>query len=38
MKYVGYPGTIIGKILIFEKEINENRKINLIFVNEKLGF
>jgi len=38
MKSVGYPGTTIGKYLIFEKETNEKRKINLIFVNEKLGF
>lgn len=38
MKNIGYPGTNIGKYLIFEREINENRKINLIFVNEKLGF
>jgi predicted CoA-binding protein len=38
MKSLGYPGTTIGKILIFEREINENRKITLIFVNEKLGF
>jgi len=38
MKSIGYPGTTIGKILIFEREINENRKITLIFVNEKLGF
>ena len=38
MKSIGYPGTTIGKYLIFEREINENRKINLIFVNEKLGF
>ena len=38
MKSIGYPGTTIGKILIFEREINETRKINLIFVNEKLGF
>ena len=38
MKSIGYSGTTIGKILIFEREINENRKINLIFVNEKLGF
>ena len=37
MKYVGYPGTI-EKILIFEREINENRKINLIFLNERLDF
>lgn len=38
MKSLGYQGTTIGKYLIFEREINENRKINLIFVNEKLGF
>lgn len=38
MKSVGYSGTTIGKYLIFEREINENRKITLIFVNEKLGF
>jgi len=38
MKNIGYQGTTIGKYLIFEREINENRKINLIFVNEKLGF
>lgn len=38
MKNIGYQGTTIGKYLIFEREINENRKIYLIFVNEKLGF
>ncbi len=38
MKSVGYPGTTIGKYLIFERETNENRTIYLIFVNEKLGF
>jgi L-lactate utilization protein LutC len=38
MKSIGYGGTTIGKYLIFEREINQNRKINLIFVNEKLGF
>ena len=38
MKSVGYAGTTIVKYLIFEREINDNRKINLIFVNEKLGF
>lgn len=37
MKSVGYPGSAIGKILIFEKEIMP-RKLTLIFVNEKLGF
>lgn len=38
MKSIGYPGTTLGKTLIFEREINENRKVTLIFVNEKLGF
>ncbi|MFZ3383005.1 MAG: lactate utilization protein [Candidatus Methanoperedens sp.] len=38
MKSIGYPGTNIGKYLIFERETLPNRKINLIFVNEKLGF
>lgn len=38
MKSVGYPGSTIGKILLFEREINPSRKITLIFVNEKLGF
>lgn len=38
MKSVGYPGTTIGKYLVFEREINEHRKVTLIFVNEKLGF
>lgn len=37
MKEVGYPGSAIGKILLFEREIME-RKIHLILVNEKLGF
>lgn len=37
MKSVGYPGSTIGKILLFEREILP-RKITLIFVNEKLGF
>lgn len=38
MKDIGYPGSTIGKLLIFEREIMPNRKITLIFVNEKLGF
>lgn len=38
MKNAGYPGSTIGKILLFEREIMPNRKITLIFVNEKLGF
>jgi L-lactate utilization protein LutC len=38
MKSIGYAGSTLGKFLLFEKEILENRKITLIFVNEKLGF
>jgi L-lactate utilization protein LutB len=38
MKSLGYAGSTLGKFLLFEKEINPNRKITLIFVNEKLGF
>ncbi|MFA7319341.1 MAG: lactate utilization protein [Parcubacteria group bacterium] len=37
MKSVGYPGSVIGKILILEKEYVPGR-IKLIFVKEKLGF
>lgn len=37
MKSIGYQGSAIGKILIFEREIMQ-RKITLIFVNEMLGF
>jgi hypothetical protein len=36
MKSMGFPGSYIGKILIFEKEARRN--INLIFVNQQLGF
>ncbi len=38
MKSIGYSGSTIGKILLFEKEILPNRNMKLIFVNEKLGF
>ncbi len=38
MKILGYPGSTIGKLLIFEQEVMPNRIITLIFVNEKLGF
>ncbi|HEY9206604.1 MAG TPA: lactate utilization protein [Candidatus Methanoperedens sp.] len=38
MKSIGYAGSTLGKFLLFEKEIVPNRKITLIFVNEKLGF
>lgn len=38
MKGTGAPGSVIGKVLIYEREINPARKINIILVNEKLGF
>lgn len=38
MKSTGAPGSAIGRWLIFEREIIPSRKINLIFVNQKLGF
>ncbi len=38
MKSIGYAGSALGKFLLFEQEINPNRKMTLIFVNEKLGF
>ncbi len=38
MKRQGYSGSTIGKLLIFEREINPARKLTLILVNEKLGF
>jgi len=38
MKSLGYSGSTLGKILILERETVPNRKVTLIFVNEKLGF
>lgn len=38
MKTFGYPGSVIGKVLIFEREINPARKITIVLVNEKLGY
>jgi len=37
MKGLGYPGSFIGKIMIFERQA-PGRNINLIFVDEVLGF
>jgi L-lactate utilization protein LutC len=37
MKGIGYPGSFIGKILIFERK-GPVGTVNLIFVNERLGF
>jgi len=36
MKSLGYQGSYIGKILIFERETRRN--INLIFINKNIGF
>jgi hypothetical protein len=36
MKSLGFPGTILTKILIYEKE--RRRNVHIILVNEKLGF
>ena len=38
MQTAGYPGSTIGRVLVFEKEIMPNRHITMILVNEKLGF
>lgn len=38
MKKAGAKGSSIGKILIFERENVDYRKVTLLFVNEKLGF
>jgi L-lactate utilization protein LutB len=38
MKSMGYPGSNISKLLIFQKEIIPDREITMLLVNEKLGF
>ena len=38
MRSLGYSGSMIGKVLIFERERVPGRKIGMILVNEKLGF
>ena len=38
MKSLGFPGSNISKLLVFQKEVNPGRKITLLLVNEKLGF
>lgn len=38
MKNLGMGGSIIGKILIIEKETIRKSGVTLLFVNEKLGF
>jgi L-lactate utilization protein LutC len=37
MKSFGYPGSMIGKILILERERVPGRNLSMILVNEKLG-
>jgi hypothetical protein len=37
-KSLGNPGSTIGKILVFEREINPARQLTLVLVNEVLGF
>ncbi len=39
MKTQGFPGSIIGKILILEREVPQlGRNLTMILVNQKLGF
>ncbi len=38
MQSVGYPGSTIGRVLVFEREIMPNRHLTMILVKEKLGF
>ena len=37
MKSLGYPGSMIGKLLILERERMPGRSLTMILVNEKLG-
>lgn len=37
MKSLGYPGTTLSRILIFEREISPDR-VTIVLVKEKLGF
>ena len=38
MQGAGYPGSVIAKMLIINREIMPNRHLTLILVKEKLGF
>src|SRR5690348_16006550 len=39
MRTLGFPGSVIAKILIVERELPQlGRKLSMILVNEKLGF
>ncbi|MCK9345180.1 MAG: lactate utilization protein [Candidatus Pacebacteria bacterium] len=38
MQGVGYPGSTIGRVLVFEREIMPNRHLTMILVKEKLGY
>lgn len=35
--HINFSGSVIGKILLFDREINPNCRIMMILVNEKLG-
>ena len=37
MQKLGYPRSVIGKMLIFERERASGRNIKMIIVNEPLG-
>lgn len=38
MKATGAPGSVLSKVLIFEREIMPNRHVHLVLVKEVLGF
>lgn len=38
MKSMGYQGSTIGRVLVFEREIMPNRHLTMILIKEKLGF
>jgi hypothetical protein len=38
MKAAGQPGSAVGKLLIFEREVSPIRKIRMLLVGEKLGY
>ncbi len=37
MKAAGQPGSNVGKLLIFEREVNPLRKVKMLLVEENLG-
>jgi L-lactate utilization protein LutC len=38
MKAAGQPGSAVGKLLIFEREVSPIRKIRMLLVGERLGY